>query len=407
MKAILTRGKLTSLIAFFAVVLAPSLVFAQSSQQVDDLQRRIKRLEAEMSEFIREKSTRIEELEQQLIESEVAETEKSVVTAFDALQLDIGGFLNQTYSHNIGGDSPQSGSFDQTNFEMLISAELTERDRFFTALGFLRESQLANENTAEDVSQRDWDPHNVATPAIILWWNHTFSEALDVTVGRFINPWGIINIEHFPPVLMNLRQPQFLRPFPGSTIIPNFMNGIQLHGRQYISEHELEYYAYSANFVGSPTEMLWGGRLAWTVPSRAFTVGTSYNAGDKDNEGFDGYNAFGADLFIDYEGFGLKSELIYNMVDGDAGDQESWYVQPFYSWEDWVFFYRYDFIDLDDNLSSDASEQTEHIIGVNYFYTPTIRLRAEYVFNIYELEQDSLGQDRDFDQIQFSATVSL
>lgn len=351
---------------------------------------------------IKSLESKVDILETQVADLELLQSQGNPVTTFDSIRLDFGGFITQQFTGIVNSENDE-GSFDQTNVELLIGADVTEKDSFFAALGFLRRSFITMENTAEDVTMREWEDRRNQTPLIIGWYKHEFNDQLDVTLGRFINPWGIINIEHFPPTLMNLSQPQFLRPFGGATIIPNFIDGAQAHGTTYFGDSEFEYYAYIAEFANNAGELLFGGRAAITDPSRVVTVGGNYQHGNRDD---DTYDAFGLDVLVDYEGFGLKTEYIVNTRD-DLGDQETFYVQPFYRVGDWLAFYRYDVIDLDDDVDSDASEQEEHILGVNYFYTPTIRLRGEYAFNIYDLENDSLGQDRDFDTVQVSITVSF
>jgi len=109
---------------------------------------------------------------------------------------------------------------------------------------------------------------------------------------------------------------------------------------------------------------------------------------------------------MNHKNFLLKSEYIQESI-SEASDRESWYIQPSYRHNKLIFFYRYDYIDLDTDIENDSTEQTEHVFGLNYVYTPTIRLRAEYVINDFELEKDSLGQERDYDNIQASITISF
>jgi hypothetical protein len=358
-------------------------------------------------------NARLEALEEELLELQLKQSEKAPVTAFDAIRLDFGGFITQTFTSTFNGGSPSKASFDQTNLEFLIGADVTERDSVFVAVGFLRQSDLLSENTGTDVRDRVFAKNANRVPGIIMWGKHRFSDLLDVTYGRFIDPWGIINIEHFPPVLLNLNQPQFLRNvnpgnlFGSNTFVPNFLNGVQAHGAKFFGNNQLQYYGYTSNFNGEgSSDFISGGRLSWTFPDNIATLGTSYQNGVRDESTRDHYDAFGVDLLVNYKNFLLKSEYIQESISG-ASDRESWYIQPSYRHNKFIFFYRYDYIDLDTDIESDSTEQTEHVFGLNYVYTPTIRLRAEYVVNDFELEKDSLGQERDYDNIQASITISF
>lgn len=63
-----------------------------------------------------------------------------------------------------------------------------------------------------------------STATVIAWANYIHSDTLNVQLGRYITPQGIIHIEHFPATLLDPEQPKFLRPFGGDTIFANFEN---------------------------------------------------------------------------------------------------------------------------------------------------------------------------------------
>jgi len=199
-----------------------------------------------------------------LIDLQVENSSEVPINTFDAIKFNLGGFITQTYTVNHAGDFGTQDQFDQTNIELLLSADITEKDRFFAALGYLRQHDFDNEHTAQDVNSREFGPNQNRNPVIIGWWEHTFTDALAVKAGRFITPWGIINTEHFPPTLMELNQPIYLRPFPGNTIIPDFLNGIEASGG--FLDQTLNYNAYYGQFSGEPGESVFGGRLTYAIP---------------------------------------------------------------------------------------------------------------------------------------------
>ena len=374
-------------------------------------------------------SARLEALEEELLELQLKQSGKTPVTAFDSIRLDFGGFITQTFTSVFAGDGPSRSSFDQTNLELLVGADITENDSFFAAVGFLRQADLVNEASGTDVNGRRFAAHANRTPGIIMWGKHDFDELLDVTYGRMITPWGIINREHFPPVLLNLNQPQYLRNvqpgnlFGGNTFIPNFIDGVQAHGSKFFGDHQAEYFVYVANFDGGGTDasdFIAGGRLQWTLPNYLATFGGSYQNGARAAAGGPNkphYDAYGLDVLVNHKGFQMKAEYIRNNERGGTSSngnasvapKESWYIQPAYTLGKTILFYRWDVIDTNLDIGNDASQQTEHVFGVNYLWAPTIRLRAEYVLNRFDLEKDTSAttRDRDYDNIQLSITTSF
>ena len=82
-----------------------------------------------------------------------------------------------------------------------------------------------------------------------------------VHLHTFITPAGIIHIEHFPAILLDPEQPQFLRHFSGQTIFANFTNGIHFHGSTFTGPRGKNILSYN----------VWGGGFAGN--SNAFSLG--------------------------------------------------------------------------------------------------------------------------------------
>jgi hypothetical protein len=156
----------------------------------------------------------------------------------------------------------------------------------FVAQAFIREGSP----TFKDPQGRT-DPDinlGLSAPTVIAWGNYRYSDKLQVQAGRFITPHGIINIDHFPAVLLDTEQPQFLRPFGGATMFPNFVNGVHLYGQAFAGmdgKGLLKYHLFGANFAGLATEVTAGGRLAYTLGDTGWTVGGNYSYGERANSG--------------------------------------------------------------------------------------------------------------------------
>ncbi|MDX2094818.1 MAG: hypothetical protein SFW64_02630 [Alphaproteobacteria bacterium] len=291
----------------------------------------------------------------------------SVVNAFDAKKIKIGGFFHTTYTHNDGKDGDAS-AWDRQNFELLIRADLDEDWSAFFAGGFLRQGDAS----FADRRNPNYTTFNNENPQIIGWVNYKYNDALNIQLGRMITPHGIVNIQHFPATLLDAEQPQFLRPFSGDTIFPNFSTGIQAHGKFYLASDTLSYNTYFTSDQASPEKKLVGGRVAYANAATGITLGLNGMTGARDEAVSSDYTMYGADLRVDKGPFLWESE-IYQTDEDAGGDRFTWYTQPAWRITDkWIAFYRYDFLDN----GGTSGDTTENVVGINYLPKPTVRLRA-------------------------------
>lgn len=363
-------------------LLAAPLCAASSEQQLQEALERIDQLEAGMAELNARTGNR------------------ALAKAFDGLSLDIGGFLHTAYTA-IDGENGNADSFNRQNFELLISADLATGWRAFFAGGFLRESDdpFAAENGGSADSPQ-FDTNN-RTPQIIAWVDYQHNEALNLRLGRMVTPHGIINIEHFPATLLDAEQPQFLRPFSGDTLFPNFGTGAQLYGQFYLGEEvHTEYSLYVTNHSEAPQQEQFGGRVAVGLLDRALEIGLNYADGQRADGtiGNPNYELHGVDLLIDKGRFQLKSEYydVRENVTGGTDDRHAFYVQPAFRLTDqWTAFYRHDV------LKVNGVETEENLVGVNFLPASVVRLRATYT------RKDFVDQDIEADIYQLSGTFSF
>jgi hypothetical protein len=353
-------------------------------------------------------SERLEEVENVVFDLEEKVGSRSVVNAFDAQSLDIGGFLHSTFTH-VEGEDGSASSFNRNVFEILIKANLSEELSAFFASAFLRE---AGPSFTDAGGRRDpafifgGGTGNNATNAVqvIAWGNWKFSDAANLQFGRFITPHGIINIEHFPAILLDPEQPQFLRPFGGDTIFPNFVTGAQFHGKQFVNGNDtVKYNLYAAIRQSEAESILYGGRLEYGFTEPGVYIGANYLTGDRnDNELTDSdYSVYGFDLKIDNGPILWKTEVFF--TDEDLGnDRFAFYTQPAYRVNDrWTVFYRYDY--LDEGLNN--GDSIENVIGVNYLPIDRLRLRATATNR--EFKSGGGFGDADAQIYQLSATLSF
>ncbi len=354
----------------------------------------------EDDESIESANKRLQTIEDSLLDVQEIIGSRAVVNAFDSIKLDIGGFLHSAYTY-IDAEDDSAGSFNRQNFELLISAELNKQWSAFYAGGFLRESDdpfLTGSTTQPTFNSRN------KNPLIIGWVNFSKSDAFNVRIGRFITPHGITNIEHFPATLLDPEQPQFLRPFSGDTLFPNFSTGVQLHGSSYLgAEKKLQYYIYVSNYAGNPENNRTGGMLEYEV-TEDVTFGVNYSQGER-TSGIS-YQLSGAHAYIEVGDLMWKTEYYTSSEDTpEDTDRSGGYTQPSFDLSlEWTLFYRYDVLD------NGVRETQENVIGLNYVPYPNVRLRVNYtqkVFKEYLDVTNTLWPENDADIFQLSGTFSF
>lgn len=357
------------------------------NEYVQELETKVDQIASESSSEKDDTADRLDSLEETVFDIDERVGSRAVVHAFEGLSLDIGGFIHSTYTAIDSEDGSATG-FNRQNFELLISAEFNKNWSAFFAGGFLRES----DNPFAVGSRLDPEFNSVnKNPQIIAWANYEYNDALNVRIGRFITPHGVINIQHFPAVLLEPEQPQFLRPFGSDTIFPNFSTGVQTHGSMFFGSedaHRFEYYTYisNPNIGGANEEEIYGTRSAVTIGDTGLTMGVNLADGGRAN-GSD-YSLYGADILYDKGRFLLKSEVFSTSESDEFDDRFAFYVQPAWRFTPkWTAFYRYDFLD------NGFTDSVENVVGLNYLPHPSIRLRATATYADYD---DGFGADGSF-----------
>lgn len=345
---------------------------------------------------------RIDEIEGVVVDVEDRIGSRAVANVFDAERLDIGGFLLNTFTH-VNGEDGSATSFNRQVFELLINGKLSDDFTFFVAQAFTREASPV----FTDPGQRRSPDFNLGTgsPTPIAWANYRASDAFNVRIGRWVTPHGIINIEHFPAILLDTEQPQFLRPFSGQTIFANFQTGVQLHGRQFLghnSENTLDYAFYLGNFGGNQDNFNAGGRVGYTFGQAGLSFGLNGAIGRRTEIGDSEYRLFGADLLYDKGPILWKTEFF--KTDEDlGGDRLAFYTQPAWRVNDkFTAFYRYDYLD-DGTIFGD---RREHVLGLAFNPISNIRIRGTATFRHFDSGIGNFGE-ADAQLYQISSTYSF
>lgn len=381
-------------------------------QQIESLRDEVERLketrapaEPEVQSAVEETRMRVESLEDEVSRIDRQVGSRAVVNAFDAASLNIGGFLDLAAKH-VNGEDRNVTSFNRQVAELLVQADLAPDWEMFWAQSFLRKQEPDFSDTARpDIGNLN----NVETDTVLAWANYRHSDLVQVKAGRFVTPHGIVNIEHFPATLLDPDQPQFLRPFSGQTIFPNFTDGFQLHGSVFTSDAldagQISYNLYTGNFAGNATEFNVGGRLEYAVGGTGLTLGANLTYGDRSSNEDADYIAFGGDILYDAGPIIWKTEA-FGTDEDMGGDRYAAYTQPGYRLTDKLTaFYRLDYLEVGDpnifdaDVDTDRAEGVEHVVGLNYQFHKNVRLRS-----ILRRNQFDTGDDAH--TVELSATLS-
>jgi len=339
---------------------------------------KVKKLESQVAAV----NERVDDVEEVAYDVEEKVGSRAVVKAFDAASLDIGGFLHSAFSF-VDGENGTSSSFNRQVFEFLARAELGPHWSAFLAQAFIRQSDILY----TDAEGRRTPSFAIAgaSPTVIAWANYKKSDAFNVRIGRWVTPHGIINIEHFPAVLLDPEQPQFLRPFGGQTMFANFMTGINVHGSKFAGMNgkgTLNYSIYAGNFAGSTTHVNYGGRLGYVFGESGFAAGLNYAGGQRGGGAAQHYDVFGFDLLYDKGPLQLKSEVFASNEDA-GGNRLGYYIQPAWRFANkWTAFYRYDFLDN----GAGTGNRVENVVGVAFKPIPAVHLRGIVRFKQFDRE---------------------
>lgn len=328
---------------------------------------------------------RLDQVEESVVSIEDRVGSRAVANAFDAMSLDIGGFLHQTFTY-ADGDDGSSASFNKTTFELLLKAQLTDDWSAFMAQAFSRESADPFSPAAGGTRKNpNFDTSGGSgAETVIAWADYRFSDAASLRFGRLLTPQGIVNIEHFPAILLDPEQPQFLRPFGSDTLFANFLTGVELHGSRFIGDDRLTYSAFTGNFSENGDKLNYGGRGAYTFGNSGISVGLNYNGGERRPAAGGNFDVFGVDLKIDRGRFLLTGEAFAsNETSALRGNRTAWYIQPAFRLDAdarWTAFYRFDFLDDGGN----EGDSVENVFGLSFKAANNVHLRASYTLKDFD-----------------------
>ena len=270
--------------------------------------------------------------------------------------LDIYGFADFTYDHNLGEANPFApyNSFAVGNFNVYLASQLGAGFRSlaevrFTYLPHGDMGGITTGATGERTDTTAADYTDLGRPirwgGVVIeraWLEYTAHPLLTIRGGHWLTPYGIWNVDHGSPVIVGTRRPFIV----GEALFPASQTGLEIYGTHGFSELQLGYHLTLSNGRGPidkyqdlNANKAIGGRLFAVLDSSfgTLSLGLSGYRGDYTDRqleftiGPDGpvmasprtqdYDelSYAADLKWEYAGLWLQSEAIVNEIAYEDG----------------------------------------------------------------------------------------
>jgi hypothetical protein len=239
-------------------------------------------------------------------------------------------------------------------------------------------------------------------PGIVEWsyLTYTHNAHFNVRVGTFAVPFGIYNERFYAsPTQLTSFLPSSLyfrhsymdeadKPY-STFLFPRSPSGLMLFGKILNSnKHYLSYFGYYANEAAGSSligiNKYLGGRLLYENSNDKIKIGASYNSYIGANKLIN--STVGADIELKIKNFVLSSEVIAAQIgkrdtnsfpiDNQFYSSRGGYIQAGYTIkETYTPYFRYDFFDPTNQLSTDA--QNIIVAGINIGFNPQVIFKVE------------------------------
>lgn len=360
--------------------------------RIDALEGRINELETGAAQT----SAQQESLENTAIEQQtVLEEVQSEVRD----RLSIHGYYDFQY---IDADSEVLGSFIQNEFSVFLRS--TTEDEQWTMFAELEFERI---NGNDYLASRGAESDDIGIET--AWLEYRYSDRFRVRGGKLLLPqyWQTY---HYPNLTLSSTPPLMV-----GNVFPKSIVALQASGDWWTrNERGISYTLYGGNGGDANREGLdrnenkaAGGRLTLRLAGKnkpdwleTLDLSVSSYLGDDDN-GL-GDTVLGADAQIRVGPVELLAELahsnqarseprLFHAFHRRDGESLGYYIQPSYRISpQWHVFYRFDYLDLDDEGRTPYDEE-RHTIGVNFRPKPNISLKLEFFHGDPEEQEDFNG----------------
>ncbi len=192
-------------------------------------------------------------IEAQLLQEAVGDVSES------EYKLDIYGFLDFTYSHQVKEFAVTApyNSFYVGRFNLYLASDLGDN---WHSLAEARITYLPSGSTTfnpdltitrTDTTATDYSDLNRpirwgGTVIERAWLEYSAHPLLNVRAGHWLTPYGIWNVDHGSPVIIGVRRPFIV----GESLLPASQTGLQIHGQHLVGPAQLGYHFTVSNGRG-------------------------------------------------------------------------------------------------------------------------------------------------------------
>jgi hypothetical protein len=288
--------------------------------------------------------------------------------------MDISGYFAMMY---ISTDKQNMvDRFRLHHVNLLFDKEVAEGWNFHSEIEFEDGTRLEGDGNGGLESGKDQGAVILET----LYVDARVNDYLTLRIGRYLDPAGIWNVDHYAPFVPTMIRPQIV----SNKVFPDTLDGLQAFGNRPLGdEHVGEYHLYVANGFGesgktdSNEEKAVGGSFNLKFLSfYDLNIGVSVFSGrdsnqkERDAQGFDvQFRVKDLSFQAEYATADLKP------VSGATTEKSGWYGQFEYDINKLSLVYRYDI--YEDTSLATNKEMIVNTAGVNYHFTTNIVAKLE------------------------------
>jgi hypothetical protein len=389
----------------------------------------------EVQKQLKELRERIDELEEQQLKTGERLGSRSLVQAYTAKSLDLGGHLTSVFTY-IDGESDSEAGHMVSLVELFLKAELDDQWSLFATPGFYTFNGALLDNPATPTAPGDplFTRDSIAESNVFLsrvygQWKH--SDRLIVQGGIVGSPHGTTNREYFIPSRTIGVGSLHTRYFLTNQLYPQLVEGLRASGKYSFEQDWIEYDAYFGVEDNSADDPIGGARAGYVFADLGLTVAANYGRGTRESLPTAPVNLiasnFGAlqspfrsqfNFGRDYQFGGIdvdlrigeivgKTEAYYSAEDGFEDQRAFSSEWTWFAATQWSFGYRFDYYDPGEDFDVFAlavvptGHSTEHVLSVNFNPNQSVRLRLDFHHN------NLPGSDDTADFVNFSWSISF
>lgn len=224
---------------------------------------------AEVQQVRDEISQRVDELQQRLADMELenqrrATQEQKLLRLYGFASVAFGRAWLKPTSSGLDAYIVDRATFSVGDFNLFLDSRPAEAWRFLSEIRFVAAptgKKVVDQTTGEisyaDASFFDSiytgiEQQNGLT-LLRVQAEYRYSDALGVTAGRFLTPYGIWNVEHGAPLLIPVRMPYMVV----NGVVPRAQTGLVVSGRFFPGEGVQTEYALTVSNGRGPTEQVY------------------------------------------------------------------------------------------------------------------------------------------------------